>query len=205
MSGSSSWNPAPIPRRRAGPKGRGGAVRVLCVATLVPRKGHEVLFRALAALRALPWRLECIGSTTRAPAEAARLGALRRELGLESRIALRGELDEAALEAAWAAADLFVLPTLYEGHGMAVGEAIAHGLPVVASDTGSIAALVGPEAGRLVAPGDVAALATALRALLQDPSALQACSSAAMQRAAALRRWPQAAAEFEQALLRWRH
>ncbi|MBI3403648.1 MAG: glycosyltransferase [Acidobacteria bacterium] len=142
--------------------------RLLCVATLSPRKGHDVLFRALAMLRDLPWRLTCVGGLDRDPATAARLRAQVRADGLEGRVTFAGEMSGAALDAEYARADLFVLPTLYEGYGMVVAEALAHGVPVISTPTGGIEELVGRDAGLLVPPGDADALASALTRVLTD-------------------------------------
>jgi glycosyltransferase involved in cell wall biosynthesis len=144
----------------------GGPLHLLCVASLVPRKGHDVLFRALASIPCRGWRLTCVGSLDRPGAMAERLRTLARTLGLEDHITLAGEADGARLETHYASADVFVLPTLYEGYGMVVAEALAHGLPVVSTHTGAIAELVGDQAGILVSPGDVKALANALSQVL---------------------------------------
>jgi glycosyltransferase involved in cell wall biosynthesis len=146
------------------PLARGSGARtvhLVAVASIVPRKGHEVLVSALARLTVGPWRLTCAGSLERDPDTAARLVALIREKGLEDRVSLAGELAGSELDALYDAADVFVLPTFYEGYGMAVAEALARGLPIVSTATGAIAAIVNG-AGILVPPGDVEALATAL-------------------------------------------
>jgi glycosyltransferase involved in cell wall biosynthesis len=83
-------------------------------------------------------------------------------------VELAGEMDAARLAPYYDAADVFVLPTLYEGYGMAVAEALACGLPVVSTATGAIAELVGDEAGIVVPPGDVNALALSLIQILSD-------------------------------------
>ena len=163
--------------------------RLLCVATVQPGKGHEQLIEALAPLTSLPWRLTCVGSLTRSPEYVARLRARVRELGLAGRVELVGEVRRAALERHYRRCDLFVLATRFESYGMAVAEALAHGLPVVSTRTGAIPDLVGRRAGRLVAPGNVAALGAALAAALRD--------------AALLRRWAQGAAAARRRLPRW--
>jgi glycosyltransferase involved in cell wall biosynthesis len=89
--------------------------------------------------------------------------------GLGDRVGLAGEVDAATLEDCYDRADVFVLPTLYEGYGMVVAEALARGLPIVASATGAIAELVGGEAGLLVPPGDVESLTAALSQVLAEP------------------------------------
>ena len=104
-------------------------VMLLCVATLTPRERHAVLFRALASIRARNWRLICAGSLDRDPATVSSLRAQLRAGGLESRVELVGDRDAKALAADYDAADLFVLPTFYEGYGMAVAEALERGLP----------------------------------------------------------------------------
>ena len=151
--------------------------RLLCVATVIPRKGHDILFRALATLRDVQWRLTCVGGLERDPALTTRLRAQVRADGLEDRVTFAGEMSRATLDAEYARADLFVLPTLYEGYGMVVAEALAHGVPVVSTATGGIEELVRgarlqPDlsAGLLVPPGDADALASALRRVLTDAS-----------------------------------
>ena len=107
------------------------ALQLLCVATVTPRKGHAVLVEALADLRDRRWHLTCAGSLTRDSATVAALEQQLARLRLGARVSLLGELDDAALARYYARADLFVLPSYLEGYGMALAEAIAHGLPVV--------------------------------------------------------------------------
>jgi glycosyltransferase involved in cell wall biosynthesis len=159
------------PGTDAAPPAHGSAgpdIELLCVASLTPRKGHEVLFRALSSLEHMRWRLTCVGSMERDLVTATELRRHVSAAGLNERIALVGEKDGAALAAFYDGADLFVLPTLYEGYGMVVAEALAHGLPVIASDTGAIAELVTPDVGLVVAPGDAEALAAALARVIGD-------------------------------------
>lgn len=146
----------------------GGPLHLLCVASLTPRKGHDVLFHALASIPCRNWRLTCVGSIDRHAVMAAQLRTLVRTLGLEDHIEFAGEADGTRLPAHYASADVFVLPTLYEGYGMVVAEALAHGLPVISTNTGAIADLVGDHAGIIVTPGDEEALAHALLQVLDD-------------------------------------
>ncbi|MBI3491472.1 MAG: glycosyltransferase family 4 protein [Acidobacteria bacterium] len=182
------------PAAQAGPEDP-PYIRLLCVASLIPRKGHEILFRALALLKDRQWRLTCVGSFDRDPATVARLRAQLRDDGLEAFVTLAGELSGAALHAEYDRADLFVLPTFHEGYGMAVAEALAHGVPVISTPTGGIETLIGadPCAGLLVPPGDANALASALTGLSGGCSSIatRACSPARRSRFPRRRRpWP---------------
>lgn len=145
-----------------------GDFKLLCIATITPRKGHGVLVGALSGLRHLRWHLACVGSTTRSPPTVEALHRQIAAAGLGGRVSVVGELDAPALEQRFAEADLFVLPTLYEGYGMVVAEALAHGLPVIATRTGAIPDLVLPDAGFVVNPGDPKALGEALSRVLTD-------------------------------------
>jgi glycosyltransferase involved in cell wall biosynthesis len=176
-------------------------VELLCVASLVPRKGHLLLLEALARLRRLPWRLTCVGSHELDPDAAARVHARVNELGLASRVTFTGAAIGADLERAYDRADAFVLATFYEGYGLAVAEAVGRGLPVVCSDTGAAAALVGGDSGVIVPPGEVEALTAALARIVGDDAQRAALARGAAARAATLRTWPQAAAVLETALL----
>jgi glycosyltransferase involved in cell wall biosynthesis len=190
-----------------GTRGTSGAdsdvpVALLCVATLVPRKGHDVLCAALARLRQLPWHLTCAGSLTLHPPTAAALLQQLRELDLAGRVSLAGDLDAAALAAAYDRADIFVLATRHEGYGMAVAEAVAHGLPVVSTATGAIAELVDSTSGAIVPMDDAEALAEALEPLISDDGARARAMAGARVRRATLPRWAESAQAMAHALSR---
>ena len=143
-------------------------LELLSVATVHPGKGHEMLLAALAAVPCRGWRLTCAGSLTRHPATVDRVRAMVMSLGLEDRVSLVGDLDGPALAACYDIADVFVLATRQETYGMAVAEALACGLPVVATTTGAIPELVGDGAGLLVPVGDTPALVETLSRVLGD-------------------------------------
>ena len=148
--------------------GRTRPLELLSVATVHPGKGHEMLLAALAAVPSQAWRLTCAGSLTRHPATADRVQAMATRLGLGDRVSFAGDLDGPALAACYDAADVFVLATRQETYGMAVAEALARGLPVVATMTGAIPDLVGDGAGLLVPVGDTPALGEALSRVLDE-------------------------------------
>ena len=170
--------------------------RLLCVATLTPRKGHAVLLQALAGLQYLPWQLHCVGSLTRDTATAASVQALGRACGLAGRIFWHGEVDADSLNAHYAAADLLVLASLHEGYGMVVAEALAAGLPVLASDAGALAQTLPPQAGWRVQAGDVPALQAALQRLITEPALRSTLAAGARDAGGHLPGWPAQAARF---------
>jgi glycosyltransferase involved in cell wall biosynthesis len=139
---------------------------LLCVASLTPRKGHDVLLEALGASSDLPWTCTLAGSAEHAPAHAAAVRGAIHAMGLSERIELVGECDARTLDAYYRRSTLFVLASYYEGYGMALAEALARGLPVVSTTGGAIPYTVPDTAGILVPPGNATALAGALRALL---------------------------------------
>jgi glycosyltransferase involved in cell wall biosynthesis len=142
---------------------------LLCVATISPRKGYGTLVRALAMIADRRWHLTIIGSLERDRLSVAQLREAIRAAGLEPRVALAGEADAATISTYYRRSDLFVLATEYEGYGMVVAEALAHGLPVISTPVGAIGDLVGSDAGLLVPVGDARALADALSKALDDP------------------------------------
>ncbi|WP_326540861.1 glycosyltransferase family 4 protein [Pseudorhodoferax sp.] len=180
------------------PPARGGAagLSLLCVATVTPRKAHALLLQALAGLRDRPWQLHCVGSLERDPATAAAAQALAQTLGLAGRVRWHGEVAAAPLQALYAQSDLFVLPSLYEGYGMAFAEALAHGLPVLGCAAGAVPDTVPATAGVLVPPGDVRALQAALQALLDDAPRRQALAAGARAAGRRLPAWPDTCARF---------
>jgi glycosyltransferase involved in cell wall biosynthesis len=195
-------DPAPLARHRGGAAtvSRRTGLSLLCVATLSARKGHDLLFAALARLKRHDWHLTCVGSADLDPETAARLQVQLRELDLAARVTLAGSIGGAALQRVYAASDVFILPSRFEGYGMVVGEALAHGLPVIATTTGAIARIVAPDAGLLVPPGDGAALYAALARVLDEPGLRDRLGDAAWAARHALRPWSHAARELAAAL-----
>jgi glycosyltransferase involved in cell wall biosynthesis len=177
-----------------------GVVRLLSVGAVVPRKGFDILIAALATLGDLSWRLTIAGDLTRDRDTAARLDADIARYALGDRISTLGAVSPQRLAALYSEADTFVLASRFEGYGMAYAEAIAHGLPVIGSNAGAIPDTVPPGAGLLVAPGDIPALAEALRRVIGDAGLRQRLADAARAAAPQLPTWRQSAEIFARAL-----
>lgn len=157
--------------------------RLLCVASVTPRKGQDLLVAALE---------QDLADLDR---ECTFVGALIRPVAsTDPAIRFTGPLAGADLDAAYAGADLFVLPSRAEPYGMVVTEALARGLPVLASAVGGVPEALGvaPDGerpGLLVPPGDRPALAAALRTWLTDEHLRARLRAAALARRATLPTW----------------
>ncbi|MEV4419439.1 glycosyltransferase [Patulibacter sp. NPDC049589] len=170
----------PAPRRARGRWGHGPVLRpvalevpeplLVTVAHVVPRKRHEDVLRALWVLRDRHpgVRYRVIGDGPERPA-LARLAA---ELGVDDRIEWRGQLPHEEAMASAREADVFVMPSVDEAFGVAYVEAMAGAMPAVAAmgEPGPQEIAAVGEGIVLVPPGDIAALARALDALLSDPA-----------------------------------
>ncbi|HEX5870809.1 MAG TPA: glycosyltransferase family 4 protein [Longimicrobium sp.] len=145
-------------------------LRLLTVARLSPIKGVETCIGALAHLRDLPVVLRIVG-TAAVEAEYVRFLHQRvRELGVEARVDWAGAVPNEHIAAEYAAADVLLQGSFYEAFGMALAEAMAAGVPVVATAVGGVPDVVEDGAsGILVPAGDPAAMADAVRRLLTDP------------------------------------
>ena len=180
--------PGTDPAQRATGSGRED-VELLSVGSITPRKGHAVLVEALAGLKDLRWHLTIVGSDARDVECARALQALITETHLEDRVTLAGECDAEALDRIYAGSDLFVLPSLYEGYGMVLAEAMARGLPIITTTGGAAAATV-PDAAALKVPaGEVAPLRDALQRAMGDAALRQALAEASWQSGQSLPRW----------------
>jgi glycosyltransferase involved in cell wall biosynthesis len=167
---------------------------LLCVGAVTPAKGHDVLLDALVTVADLSWRCACVGSLDRAPAFADRVRRRAWEDELRDRVGFSGSRTGPELDRAYAAADLLVLASHAETYGMVVTEALARGLPVLATDVGGVAEALGfgqdgTRPGLLVPPGDPEALGAALRAWLGDAGLRGRLRRAARERRASLRPW----------------
>lgn len=170
----------------------GAPPRILGVGTVSRRKGWDVLADALALMTDRDWTCTIVGPDDRDSAAAAALRAQIAALGLAPRMRLTGAMDAAGLNAAYQGADIFCLPSRYEGYGMVAAEAMAHGLPVVVSAAGALPEAVG-DAGLLVPPDDAPALAAALTGLLDNRAEADRRATASHARAQTLPGWDAAA------------
>jgi glycosyltransferase involved in cell wall biosynthesis len=176
-------------------RGSAAGDALLCVAALTPDKGHDVLLDALATATDLSWRCACVGSLERDPAFADSVRRRARERGLADRVRFPGTHTGAQLDRTYAAADLLVLASHAETYGLVLTEALARGLPVIATDVGGVTEALGHGAngtrpGLLVPSGDSAALGAAVRTWLSDAALRGRLRRAARERRASLRRWP---------------
>jgi glycosyltransferase involved in cell wall biosynthesis len=185
--------------------GTDGASGLLCVASVTPLKGQDLLVTALADNAGSSWTCVCAGAVARDPAFAERVRRLVDRLGLKERIHLTGPLTGERLTAAYAAADLVVLASRAETYGMVVTEALARGIPVVAPAVGGVPETLGHTAGgdvpgMLVPPGEAPALARALRRWFGEPELRHRLRRAARERRGELAGWETTAAALARVL-----
>jgi glycosyltransferase involved in cell wall biosynthesis len=177
-----------------------GIVRLLSIGSVLPVKGYDLLIAAVAKLREMPWQLTIAGDRTRNPGAAAQLDADIEAQGLGNRVTVLGAVPPKRVIELYLASDVFVLPSRFEGYGMALAEAIAHGLPVVSTLAGAIPDTVPPGAGILVPRDDAAALARALRRVIGDPAERHRLATNARAAATQLPTWQDSARLFAGAI-----
>lgn len=191
--------------------GTDGASELLCVASITPRKGHLVMVEALAALAELPgWRCRLVGSVENDPAHVACVRAAIDRHGLAERVLIEGPRTGDALDALYRTADVATLASYAENRPLAVGDALARGLPVLASELPGIRDALGPAKkgstgepvlpGVLVPVGNVAAWTAALRAWLTNKHHREQLRAAAVRRRGTLPNWHHTAQAVDGAL-----
>ncbi|MDS1271291.1 glycosyltransferase family 4 protein [Lipingzhangella sp. LS1_29] len=190
---------APVTR----PSDPGG--RLLCVASVSPIKGHDLLVDALARLRTHNWTCTMVGSLRRAPEFVAHVRRRRDDTDLGTRIHLAGPRSGPALESTYADADLLVLASRVESYAMVVTEALARGIPVLAPAVGGLPEALGQDedgaqAGILVPPRNARALAWGLHRWLTHPQLRAGMRGAAIRRRATLQSWDHTARQLAVAL-----
>lgn len=173
--------------------GQAKPLRLLAVGSIIPRKAFDILIEALAGLVDLDWSLTIAGGHEHAPETTKALRTRIDALGLSDRVDLPGDLHRDALQALFAGAGLFVSSSLYEGYGMALAEAVACGLPIVATTGGATAETIPCGAALTVPPGDMHALRAALRRAVSCDDVRRDLRAASWRAAQSLPRWEDAA------------
>ena len=165
-------------------------VQMLSVGSIVPRKGYDVLVKALDRLRDVPeWRLTIAGATDRSPETTSALLAQIMYSSCWDRVCLAGPMSEQALAELYSSSDIFLMSSLYEGYGMVLAEAMARGLPIVCTTGGAAANTVPDGAGIKVPPGDETALTQAISRVLRDAALRQRLADESWAAGQALPRW----------------
>ncbi|HET9148890.1 MAG TPA: glycosyltransferase family 4 protein [Alphaproteobacteria bacterium] len=178
-----------VPRAR----GSSDVPSLLAVGAVSVRKGYGVLVDALAGIANRPWTATVVGTLDRDPETAAGLARRIAQHGLTERIPLAGEVADDALSMLYDTADIFLMPSLYEGYGMALAEAMARGLPIVCT-TGGAAAETAPGGAALkVPPGDTAAFGAATARLLDDAALRKTVADTSWRAGQELPNWDQTA------------
>ena len=174
--------------------GSDGGGNLLCVAAVVPGKGHDLVVEALAQVTELAWRCTFVGALDLEPSFARHVSRQAREGGIAERVRFTGALTEDELAFVYAASDALVVASRFETYGLVVTEALARGLPVLAGSTGGVPEALGEASdgrvpGLLVAAGDPDALAAAIRSWLCDARLRARLREAAQARRFALAPW----------------
>lgn len=167
-------NPVDIPAGTSDPARR--PARIVTLARIGAAKGSYVLLRAFAALASTHPGARLVLAGDGPQEEAWRVAT---EAGIADRVDMPGWVGPAERDALLAGASVFALPSRVEGLPVSMLEAMAHGLPVVVTPVGGIPdAVRDGVTGRIVPPDDVAALAAAIGALLDDPDGAAAMGAA---------------------------
>jgi glycosyltransferase involved in cell wall biosynthesis len=172
--------------------GTPGGSRLLCVAAVVPHKGHDLLLDALRGIASTPWSCTVVGALDRNPPFVEGLRRSAAAAGLSDRICFAGPRVGDELRREYHAADVLVLPSRLEAYGMVVTEALAAGLPVVATDVGGVPEALGSTADGLpglLVPPDSDALREALGTWLRDAGLRERLRRAAHERRRTLEGW----------------
>jgi glycosyltransferase involved in cell wall biosynthesis len=180
--------------------GTGKPAQILAVGAVSARKAYDGLVAALAPLMALDWHLTIAGSLDRSPETVIDLKATISDNDLTDRITLAGAVGDAELEALYANSDIFAMSSLFEGYGMALSEALAHGLPIVTSSGGAAAETVPDAAAIKVPPGDVMLLSDALGRTLSDAALRRRMADASWAAGALLPTWDDTAYTIAEAI-----
>ena len=133
--------------------------KLISVGQLIARKRVHLLFKALAMIKALAWRLTLIGGGP----ERSKLERMAKDLGLSDRVAFAGVIKNSLVPREMGKADLLVLPSVWDGWGAVINEALGAGVPAVCSDFCGAQVLLGGERGETFPCGSVSGLANVLR------------------------------------------
>jgi glycosyltransferase involved in cell wall biosynthesis len=172
-----------------------GDLRLLFAGSVIPRKELHVLVDALAQVQPPRWRLAIAGDEGMDPAYAAQVRAAIDSAGLAGRVTYCGKLSSFRMRQELQDAQVLVVPSSYEGFGIAYLEAMGFGVVPVGCTTGAAGEIIQPDENGLLVPyGDAAALSEVIRGLIEDRARLERLSLAAWTRFADFPGWDESLA-----------
>lgn len=183
-------------------RGTGKPLQLLAVGSVVPRKAFHILVRAMAPLRELDWKLTIVGPIDRSAEALDELQSAIAQTAMHDRVTVVGSAGQSEIEAYYDAADIFVMPSLYEGYGMVLAEAMARGLPIVCTTGGAAAETVPDAAGIKLPPGDIQAFGDAVGRLCRDSGLRRHMADASWSAGQTLPPWQATARQIAETLRR---
>ena len=179
-----------------GSRKRGERLSLVCAAPVVRSAGHDALIDALAPLASRDWHLTCVASESDPP-WLAHVQAKADSAGLSDRIRWIASASASDVKSAYHGADLVTLPAHYDPHGTGVLEALARGVPVLATSAGAAGRLLPEGAGVLARAGEVDEMTRALAIVCDNAEVLARLTQGAEQARAEVRAWSRASAELK--------
>ncbi len=182
---------------------RAGALQLVFVGNLIPRKGLHTLLEALQLVQQEAWELSIIGGADADRRYAQRMAQKIQSMSQGKRIHLLGRLDQAALEKRLAQAHVLVVPSDYEGYGIVYLEAMAFGLPPIATTRGAAGEIITHEQdGFLLPVGDYKTLAQTISYLARERQHLARMGLAALHTAHRHPTWEESCQKIRDLLVR---
>lgn len=162
----------PVPRTDLGKVGERNGPRILSVGAIIPRKRYDYLLDVAAQMGTRDWVWQVAGDPARYPGHLLALKDKAEALGLTERFHFLGDVSDAQLEQLWQQSNLYVAASHYEGYGMAVAEALRHGVPVASTASGAVSTWA--KSGVMqVSADDAVSVAAQIERLFATPDALQ--------------------------------
>ncbi len=161
----------PVLRTAVGDYATNGGPRILSIGAVIPRKRYDYILDVASHLKTPGWTWNVAGDPSRYPGHLLRLQEKAESLGLTDRFTFLGDVADEELETLWQASDLYVAASHYEGYGMAIAEALRHGVPVVSTASGAVSTWA--KAGVTSAPAeDAETMAQEIDRLISTPDRL---------------------------------
>jgi len=161
----------------------------ICVGSIIERKGYHILIEALAQLKDISFTCHIVGIIENKTYYQNLIKTINKR-NLNESIMFTGFIPEGDLHALYRTSDIFILPSLHEGYGIVLGDALCQGLPIIATDVGGVSEIiVDNHTGLIITPGKADELADALRKIVGNSRLAEALSRNALDQCECVYTW----------------